>query len=471
MNGEPEDFFDEQDSLDAYIRFRNSLVSGVDQYFDVAEFESIIDSLMDEGDLEALDMAIRQAITIHPDSVTIRLFYVQALINRGEPEKALKELHFPEKVEKSNPDIFMMKGTSFLMLNEPQKAESSFKKAIRLAGDDLDDILYHIGSSYVPYGDIETAVKYFEQSYKENPQNESVLNDLGYFCDQLGFSAKSIRYYNLYLDIDPFNPAVWFNLGIAYNRTLKFESALDAYDYTLALDSRFYHAIFNRANSLANLERYNEAIEAYRRYLKSDPENDDAFTYMGECYLNLGRYRLAERNYRKALAINQHNDVALFSTGIIRWVEKQYDQSLELIKAAIEIEKDTPDYWYTYARVLADSGHRNEAFTAFRKAASLNPLNAEIWINFAEYQHKHGRVNDAINTLKRGIKYNNNDAAIKYLLAAYLLETNEEKEAAVQLETALKLDFSRHSDLFKIYPKAAQNDSVKKLIKTYKPLK
>ena len=103
--------------------------------------------------------------------------------------------------------------------------------------------------------------------------------------------------------------------------------------------------------------------------------------------------------------------------------------------------------------------------------ASLNPGNPEIWINYAEYLHNNGRVNDAIITLKKGIRHNNNDAATKYLLAAYLLETNDEKEAALHLETALKLDFNRHSDLFRIYPKAAQNDSVKKLIKTYKPHK
>ena len=159
------------------------------------------------------------------------------------------------------------------------------------------------------------------------------------------------------------------------------------------------------------------------------------------------------------------------SKGIIFWLEKNYEKSLSLIKKAISLEKETPEYWFTYARVLADSGHRKEAQGAFKKAALLNPENSEVWINFAEFQHTCGQVKEAIDTLKLGIRHNENDAAIKYRLAAYLLETNDEKEAAEQLETALKLDFNRHDDLFRANPKAAQNDSVRKLIKTYSPLK
>lgn len=122
---------------------------------------------------------------------------------------------------------------------------------------------------------------------------------------------------------------------------MQFEKALEAYDFTLALRETFYHAIFNKANSLANLERYKEAISAYREYLKYDAENDDAWCYMGECYLNQGRYRMAGRYYRKALEINPENDIALFSKGIIFWLEKNYEKSLSLIKKAISLEKET----------------------------------------------------------------------------------------------------------------------------------
>ncbi len=471
MSDEASDFFEDQDSLEAYENFKRSVQDGEFRYFDVVDYESIIDFLLEEGDYETAVIAIDQAMIIHPSALPMRIRYAQSLINKGDPEAAVEELEILGNLDTYNPDIFLMSGTSYLMLDDLQKAGESFGKAIQLAGEDLDDIYYHIGSAYVSAGNLEYALRYFEKSFRENPENELLLNDLGYFNDQLGFSDKSIYYYNLYLDLDAFNPAVWFNLGIAYNRIGEFEKALEAYDFTLVLNNNFYHALFNKANSLANLERYKEAVEAYREYLKSDPTNDDAYCYMGECYLNQGRYKMADRYYKKALDLNPENDIALFSIGIILWVNRRFDESLALIRKAISIEGETPDYWFTYARVLADSGLRNEALSAFKRTVRLNPGNPEIWIFYAEYLHNQGKVKEAIRALRKGIRHNNNDAAIKYHLAAYLIEANDEKEAAVQLETALKLDFNRHGDLFKVYPKAAQNDFVKRLIKSYTPLK
>lgn len=84
-----------------------------------------------------------------------------------------------------------MMGTAHLMLEQQSMAESQFAKAVDLAGDELDDVLYHIGTSWLPAGNIEMAIRYFEQSFSVNPENEMLLNDLGYFYDQLGFAEKA----------------------------------------------------------------------------------------------------------------------------------------------------------------------------------------------------------------------------------------------------------------------------------------
>lgn len=77
---------------------------------------------------------------------------------------------------------------------------------------------------------------------------------------------------------------------------------------------------------------------------------------MGECYLNQGRYKMAGRYYQKALSINAVNDIALFSLGIVRWVEKNFRESLRLIRKAISWKRKcpitglpTPGCWVTPA--------------------------------------------------------------------------------------------------------------------------
>src|SRR5665811_115537 len=95
------------------------------------------------------------------------------------------------------------------------------------------------------------------------------------------------RYYNDYLDIDTFNHLVWFNLGTVYNKSENQEKAIEAYEFSYALNDSFHMALFNIGNALANVGKFNEAIKKYNDFLEIEPENDDAFCYIGECFLNL----------------------------------------------------------------------------------------------------------------------------------------------------------------------------------------
>ena len=209
----------------------------------------------------------------------------------------------------------------------------------------------------------------------------------------------------------------------------------------------------------------------YREYLKYDYENDDAYCYIGECYLNMARYKMALRNFTKACHLNPLNDIAWFSAGLIQWMNGNLDESIRLIRSAINAEGGNSEYWFTLGRVLTEAGYENEVRQALNKATSLMPSNADIWIFYAKYLHNKGETDGAITVLKKANRLNKKNASIKYYLAAYLLEKNQETEAFGQLKKALILDFSLHDNLFSAFPKAAKIDSVKKLIKAYKPHK
>jgi len=275
MNEENRAFYEDSSGMESYSRFQDSLEAGRLEYFDVADFEDIIEQLIDEGDYETAEIAILQAINIHPNAIPVRIRHAQSLIFNNQPATALRELDLLIALEGHNADVYLLKGNACLQLEQFSKAEECFSKAIQLAGPENDEILHMIGSAYADHDDAETAVVYFEKAWKANPNHEMALFDLAFYHDMLGNPERSIEYYNHYLDLDPYNLSAWFNLGIAYNRTLQFEKAIEAYDFAIAVYPTAYHAIFNKANSLANIMRYKEAIAAYREYLRYDSSNDD----------------------------------------------------------------------------------------------------------------------------------------------------------------------------------------------------
>jgi len=467
MSEDERNQFSEEEIGEALNRFKKSLISGRTSYFDVSEFEGIVEHLLEEGDINASEIAAKQGIQIHPNAIALHLKYAQVLLNKGKFEAALKQLKFVENVESGNPDVYLIQGSAWLVMGEMENAKNAFRNAIKYAGNDIDEIYYHIGSAYVQSAEVRIAIEYFEKAVQQNPKNEVALYELGFFCDQIGEFDKSIKYYNRYLDIDPFNYSTWFNLGITLNRAGNHEKAIEAYEYALTLNDEFHQSIFNIANAHANAGNYREAIKKYTEYLEIYPENDDAFCYVGECYLNLNDYTNSEWFYQKAIKQNKENDTAWFGVGLIMWVEKKYPESVIFIKKALKIDGSNSEYWLTLGKVNLDFNQVNEAIDALKNAIRLEPSNSEIWLTWVDAHVQDGEINKAIRILALAIQ-KNKSTILKYKMVGLNLVIKNETRALEMLKTALNEDFTELSFLFDFYPKAAKNRKIKRLIEKYR---
>ena len=467
MNEEERNYFSEEDISEALSEFKNSLISGRKKYFDVSEFEAIVDYLLDDADINMAEIAVKQGLIIHPDAVTLKLKYGQVLMSKGNYEQAMQYIDLAEQVEENNPDVHLIKGSAWLVLGEDHAAEKSFGKAVKTAGSEEDDILYHIGAAYAQAGEVKKALTFFEKALQKNPGNETALYELGFFSDMRGDFQKSIDYYNRYLDIDPFNYSTWFNLGITYNKSGDYRKAIEAYEYVLALNDNFHQALFNIGNANANAENFSQAIKYYREFLEFEPEHDDAYCYIGECYLNLQKYGRAEKYYEKAIKLNKENDSAWFGAGLVMWVEQKFTESTVFINKALKIDNSNPEYWLTLAKVYNDDNRPKEAEKALKRAARLEPENSEIWLTAVEIYLKFGELHNALTIMEKAVS-KNEDVLLKYRLVGLLLESKREKEAFQWLQESLQQDYQKSSVLFDYYPKASKNKRLTKIIDHYK---
>ncbi len=468
MMEESDNYWDD-DIIEAVNRFKRSLISGRTKYFDVSEFEGIVEQLLEEGDLQSSEIAAEQGIKIHPNSVPLQLKYAQILINKGLFKKSLKYLKIAEKVDPNNSEVHLLKGSAQMITGKETEALLSFRNAIKYAGADIDDILYQIGSTYIQVGNIPKAIYYFEKTVKANPYNDQALYDLGFFHDQENNFSKSIYYYNLYLDFDPFNHYVWFNLGTVYNKTEDHEKAIEAYEFAFALNHEFFIALFNIGNALANIGRYNEAIEKYHEFLESEPDNDEAYCYLGECFLNLEDYGQSQFYYNRALEINKDNDTAWFGLGLISWIGQNFESSIKFVKKAIRTDGSNSEYWLTLGKIYNDFKDRSNAIAALKKAAGIEPGNTEIWVTWADVYINFEEYENALQILFTGIEQNQ-DVTLKYRTAALLFEFKKRKEAFQQLALALMQDPGQVEFFYNLNPAYRRNSKINKMVAEFKAI-
>ena len=470
MNENARDF-EEDDFQEAIERFNKMVEDETFSYFDVFEVEGIIDHFLEDGRIELARLAVETGQKLHPAAVSIQIYKAQVLMHEGKLEECLDLLNFAEKIETGNPDLFLTKGAALNLMGDVGAAIKAYEHALKMPIDELDETLYNIGISFGQAGETHLAIKYLEKAHRNNPENEIVLYELGYYYDRNLQFENSIEFYNKYLDIDPFNHSVWYNIGITYNRLGMFGKAIEAYDYALALNEEFLHAHFNKANALANNNQFQEAIDCYNDYLLLDKKNDDAYCYLAECYLNSDRFNEALVNYQKAIRLNDDNSSAWYGSGLIMWSEGKLAEAQTFFKKAINIEDDNADFWSMNARVHAEFNEIKEAVASFEMAATLDPENIDNWLSYSEMYYDLDDTDKAIKILKTATKTNKSNAYLDYRLTAYLLDKNEELEAACHFERALKIDYSKNSELFEFYPEALKIESIKKLISQYQSTK
>ena len=468
MNFEESNFSDDNELTDILSRFEKMLKNNERTYFDVMEYEEIIDYYLDIRKPDEALKAVTVAIGQHPQSSALKLKNLQILLEKGQPIKVLKLMPEIQKTESGNCDFYLLKGNAYLQLGQIQDAIRQYNKAIEYVYDDKDDLLYNIAIGFVQANQYKVAIRYLEKAFDENNENISVIYELAYCYEKSDQYKMSIQLYKQYLDKNPFSDNVWYNLGILYNTIGKYEKAIDAYDFATAINKSYSSAYFNKANALVNMEMYHKAIESYMDFLEYEGDHSDAFCNIGECYEKSADYNNALIYYRKALKIDNLNPDAWFGIGVVYYFQEEYVKSVEYIKKAIAFDDENSEYWYLLGNVWAAIGNLKEANKAFRYSTDIDPFDYEAWLNFAEMYYNNDNLRRAINILNEAFELNSDVALVSYRLAAYHFFNNNNTQGLKYLEKGLNIDYIDHIDFIKQYPDWQKSQRIRKLINKYK---
>ena len=274
-------------------------------FFDVIEFESIIDYYIDNNNsvkaFEAATLASQQ----HPNSVSIQLRKARVLLDKGRAVETLKMLRKLENIEPGNHEVYIVKGTALGMLGDIQGARKMFDFALTLDSDETENILFSIVTVLQNLNYYEQMIPYMLKLIEMEPDFKAHLYDLAYAYEKIENYNYSIIYYLKYLEEEPFSDSAWYNLGIIYNKLDQSDKALGAYDFALAINSQNTFALFNKGNILSNLERYADAIPVYLEYLENEPDSFEAMTYLGECYEKINDYVMSRNQGRLVHSIRR----------------------------------------------------------------------------------------------------------------------------------------------------------------------
>jgi tetratricopeptide (TPR) repeat protein len=454
----------EEEVKHAVQKFERMKKNNENYFFDVIEFETIIDYYIESNNsikaFEAATLASEQ----HPNSVSLQLRKARVLLDKGRAVEALRLLKKLESIEPGNHEIYIAKGTAYGMLGDIQGAKKMFDFSLTLDTEDIENILFAITSVLQNLNYYEHLIPYMEKLIDLEPEFKAHLYDLAYAYEKIEDYENSIKYYLQYLDEEPFSDSAWYNLGIIYNKLESYEKAMEAYDYALAINSQNTFAIFNKGNILSNLERYSDAIPIYHEYLENEPDSFEAMTYLAECYEKIGEVTMARKYYQEAIELAPEFADPWFGLGVIALNTGNTDDSLIFFRKAVRLDDENPEIWYLLGKAHYSKGEKKAALRCFREALKIDSYYDEVWADLGAIILKDGLFLKALPYLEHAYKVTGDVPGINFLLASFYLHAGNSEKGYRHLLIAVNLDKELFHEFEDIFPSKILTRKVKKLL-------
>ncbi len=448
-----DNYDDDFGTLELLKRYQEMIIGNSYCFFDLYEYDCIIDYYRDQYNYkEAID-AVCRAIKQHPGSSSMKLRYSQLLIETGKPGKALSVLKSIEIVENHNFEMHLSKGLALNITGKCAEAESSFRNALMICAEDKDEVAYEIAQSFMQLEMNELAIKYLQIAIQNNPMNILVLYDLASTYLKIDNAQKSIFFYKKYLDLDPFAEHVWDNLGLVFDSIGNIKRAEESFDFALAINPQYIPAYFDKAEMLMRNNELWRAVNVYEELLAEDNSNTKAMCEMGYCFHQMGLNTEAIDFYRQALFVTSECSEAWLGLGSVYLNMGKFMLSINMIRKAISLQPENADYWFMLGRAYSSSRKLNKAILAFTKASELNPFDYDILMMCAQILFKKRRISEARSMLQQLLEYNNDDPVIHYRLAAYCAYQGDLTAAQKYLKQGLRLNYQEHNEMFRLFPK------------------
>lgn len=434
------DQFSEEEIIKIKERFFHMKDTGESMYFDVDEYEGLIDHFFELEDTDSIELALQHALEQHPGNYDFLLKKAQLFAIYGEDELGLNILNELKGIA-TDSDYFMIKGTLLSNLQKYREAIEEYTNALN-RGQDLEDVYSNIAFEYENLEQYDKAIEYLNKVAEINPQNESALNEIG-ICFEMGNqSLKSVDYFNGFLDKHPYSRSAWFNLAIAFNSLGKNRRAIDAYEFSLAIDENQPSALFNIANVYASLENHTKAIEYYRRTLSRESPDAITYYYMGESYEKIDQFDKALEAFGNSNNINAEFHEAILGMARCYYSIGDEEEAFNQLDKAIALNEPFPLFWSIRSLKLDEMGFFKLAHMGLIKLIRLHPdemvysLSLAVLFNNHDLDYSIQLIND--NLLK--FTDEKGQALGYFLKSLYQFKNDQEKEAIISFESAVAID-------------------------------
>lgn len=174
------------------------------------------------------------------------------------------------------------------------------------------------------------AEKLYLQSYALNPENFSLVYNIGNFYGRFDKFKDAAYFFEIAGKLNPFDYSVKTYLA----------TSLAAYRLQLDKEQKIeeFTVHFDRGRSLLNQKRFDEALLEFEDDIKANPKLSRSYFHLGLIYSMKSNFDLAIPNYEKAIQLEPQNTPAMGNLGLVYIKLKDYKKAKLYFEKSLAID-------------------------------------------------------------------------------------------------------------------------------------
>ena len=264
-----------------------------------------------------------------------------------------------------------------------------------------------LAQAYVVARNMNSAIDTLEEIVDDEPR---VASTLGQFQEQVGRLKDAADSYTRALTVAPNSRELKVRRIAALVGAKDFQKAADFAGQAQTQhpdDLRFPQL---RAHALYQLGDAPRAITVLEPVARANPNDAATQLSLADLYSNAGRKNDAERTVRQLVALAPGNADALNYLGyLLADGGQQLDEAIRLVRRALDIEPNNPNYLDSLGWAYYRRGDYDEAEKYLAPAAQQMPRNATVQEHMGDILAKRGRWQDAIAAWTRALQGDGDD--------------------------------------------------------------
>lgn len=326
-----------------------------------------------------------------------------------------------------------------------------------LAQEDTTDYWFNKGYELFHQESFKEALDAFNSAIEIDPQHFNSWLYTGFTLNMIAQTShgkegpetfeESLMAYDKAIEISPQNATVWMFKG----------ATLDSMAHHMASN---FNMVWSKNDPI---EYFRQSVQAFDKAIELSPQDADAWHGKSVTLYHLGRYleieaqmgkdegvmgiyQQALQAVDKAIEIDPETDGVQESRAILLSVMGQHEESAQDYEEAIVKANSTQELaraWYNKANILRAQGKNEEAILAFNKVFELDSQGSnglDALTDKGATLLVMGRLNESLEAFDEATKIDSNNAEAWRNKGLVLREMGKYNESLDAYEVALKLD-------------------------------